>query len=488
MKLTKILEKISDYKIFGNTEINIMRLSQDSREVDFEDTLYFAVHGTQVDGHDFIPDLYQKKVAAIICEHLPKELSDNVTYIQVQNSLEVMKEIVPYFFGNPSEKIKVLATTGTNGKTTIATILYQSLLGLGKKAALFSTAGDYINGEFLEIDKKASSSMEMIEFQSLLKTALDRGCEYACIEATSHALDQGRMGEIKIDTAIFTNLTQDHLDYHKTMSHYAKSKKKLFDMLGENSKAIVNIDDSYGAFIVSGTRADIFSYGDKNFNNVISRDYLFDVEGLGLLGTKVLFNELALDLPFIGNFNMYNILAAYVTLEKLGFSVFDIKAVLENVSGAKGRMEVVSGDKKKGVIGIVDYAHTPDALRNVLKTLVDVDHANIISVVGAGGDRDRTKRPLMAKAAQEFSDYVIFTSDNPRTEDPKQILSDMINGLESDRDFECIQDRSLAIKKATELAQSGDIILIAGKGHEEYQEVMGKKNFFSDQLELKKYL
>ena len=399
-----------------------------------------------------------------------------------------MGYIVSNFYGNPSDDLKIIAITGTNGKTTVATSLYQSLLLLDKKAALFSTAGDFINGIKFKSNKKASSSMEIIELHKSLRTALDKGCEYVCIEATSHALDQKRLLGVKIFGAVYTNLTQDHLDYHPDFNHYADSKKKLFDLLDDSSFALINIDDSYASLMVSETRARIISYGNRAYQNPINRDISFLIKDFGLTGTRVYFDKLLTEVKFVGEFNMYNLLAVYGVLVQLGFSDNNIDKVISKIRGASGRMEIVTG-QKEGVVGIVDYAHTPDALKNVLETLKKLPHNRIITVVGVGGDRDRTKRPHMASIAQTSSDYVVFTSDNPRTEDPVQIFSDLLSGCNTEhQNYEKIEKREKAIEKAIELSKDGDIILVAGKGHENYQIIGNEKIHFDDREVLLRYL
>ena len=555
MKLIEILKDIKTKEIIGNSDIEIDNLSQDTREDFTQNTLYFAVPGTQVDGHDFIEQAIENGSVAVVCEYIPtviarsgaehgldsrfrgndndegenlnqidltldslfrgndknnekisdqvrndneRELpagrqvasilrNDNVTFIIVDSVSEVMGQMVSNFYRNPSDTLEIIAVTGTNGKTTIATILYQSFLKLGKKAALFSTAGDYINGQEIETKKKASSSMEIIEFQKNLARAVEEKCEYVCIEATSHALDQNRLNGTKIRGAIFTNLTQDHLDYHQNLNDYAQAKQKLFSLLNENSFALVNIDDSYGAMMAEKTPAKIITYGNADYDNPIRRDITFKIRDFSITGTKVLLENNEAQVQLVGTFNMYNTLAVYGALKELGFAVQDIIDVLSQIKGARGRMEIVRG--KSGAIGIVDYAHTPDALQNVLETLNELPHNKIITVVGAGGDRDKAKRPQMARIAQEKSDYVILTSDNPRTEDPQFILKDMEAGCDAYREnYEIIEDREEAIKRAVDISEDKDIILVAGKGHEDYQIIGTTKHHFDDREVLEKYL
>ncbi len=488
MNLKNILQDINIEEVKGDINIEINNLTQDTREDFKKGTLYFAIEGTQVDGHDFIGNAIDKGAVAIICEKLPINIKNNITYIVIKNISLYIGLIASGFYGNPSRELKVITITGTNGKTTIATALYQSLLELDQKPALFSTAGDFINGKEIQTNKKASSSMEIIELHKTIRLARNNKCNYLCIEATSHALDQNRLNGIQIAGAIYTNLSQDHIDYHKTFEHYTISKKKLFDMLKEESFVLANIDDKHAAKIISDTKAKIITYGDKNFDNPISRNLVFETKGFGLSGTKVLLDNKLANIKFVGKFNMYNILSVYGALIELGFDIDKIIKVLANIKGARGRMEIVTGNRE-GVIGIVDYAHTPDALENVLETLVELPHNKIITVVGVGGDRDREKRPQMAHIAQKSSDYVFFTSDNPRTEDLDQIFNDLLTGCDSSiNNFEKIEDRESSIKKAVEISNSGDIILIAGKGHEDYQIIGTTKHHFDDVEVLKKYL
>lgn len=488
MKFSELLHDITTLQILGDSNIEIHNLSQDTRE-DFPiGTLYFAVPGTQVDGHDYIDQAIEKGAIAVICERIPDDIVNTVTYVLVNSVQKDMGNIVSCYFEKPSEFLEIIAVTGTNGKTTVATLLYQSLLYLEQKVAVFSTAGDFINGTEIETNKKASSSMEIIEFHRNLKRALNAGCRYVCIEATSHALDQYRLNGTRIMRGVFTNLTQDHLDYHPTMEHYAASKQKLFNLISAEGEIFVNIDDRYGAMMVEKTQSRIMSYGDANYVNRITRNLTFSIEGIGLSGTRVLLDGNITEVKHVGRFNMYNLLAVYGVLMSYGFFSRDVVRALENTSGPKGRMEIVSGGKEN-VIGIVDYAHTPDAMINVLETLQDIPHNRIVTVVGAGGDRDKGKRPQMAQIAQKYSDQTYLTSDNPRTENPQNILDDMMVGCDMQAgDVQVVQDREQAIKSACDFADENDIILVAGKGHEDYQIIGTVKYPFSDVEMLKKYL
>ena len=490
MKLSELLHGIVVKDIIGSTDIVVHNLSQDTREDFPTGTLYFAVPGTQVNGHDFIDYALEKGACVIICEYIPTNtLQDDITYIIIESIQKTMGYMVSNFFSHPSHALEVLAVTGTNGKTTVATLLYQSLLHLGQKVALFSTAGDFMNGSEITTQKKASSSMEIIEFHRNLKRALDNGCTYVCIEATSHALDQYRLNGTRIMRAVFTNLTQDHLDYHATMEQYALSKQKLFSLVDkEGGQVIVNIDDPYGAMMINNTQVTVTRYGNAGYPNPVLRESTFSIQGIGLSGTRVLLNDTIADVPYIGVFNMYNLLAVYNVLLSYHFSRVDIVKAIEHTTGAKGRMEIVTGNKEQ-VIGIVDYAHTPDALENVLKTLQDIPHNKTITVIGAGGDRDRGKRPLMAGIAQTYSNQTILTSDNPRTEKPEDIITDMVLGCDMIQgNVDIILEREDAIKQACSMANPNDIILVAGKGHEDYQIIGTVKYPFSDVEMLKKYL
>ncbi len=480
MKLSELLAGIEYTLVQGSLEIQITGLSQDTREDSLDGFLYFAVPGTQVDGHNYIDQAIEKGCSVVVCENIPEILHENISYVQVASVSAVMGVIASTFYGNPSQHMKVIAVTGTNGKTTVATVAYQALQHLQKKTVLFSTAGDFFDGSPLALTRKAPSSIEVIELHKQLAEVYKQGAEYVCLEATSHGLHQNRLHGLVVDVAIFTNLSQDHLDYHGTMNHYAEAKKRLFDQLTPDVYALINYDDEYGAFMVTDTKADIVSYGNNG------HDYTFDIQETSLDGMNVSFNGNTLKLPVVGAFNAYNFLAVYASLEKLGFETRHIVESLESSHGVRGRLEIVPGSD---CIGIVDYAHSPDALENVLTTLKQLPHNRIITVFGCGGDRDRAKRPQMALVAETHSDIVIVTNDNPRTEDPQNIFDDIRAGFtKSHSGHAVIADREQAIKRAVDIAQAGDIVLVAGKGHEDYQIIGTEKIHFDDREVLEKYL
>lgn len=481
MKLFTLLEGISTEKIIGEHNPDIKILSQDSRDEDLTQGLYFAVSGSQVDGHDFIDDAIIKGSVAVVCEKIPQHINSNITYVVIKNIQKEMGRIAGNFYGHPSRKLKIIAVTGTNGKTSVATFASQALQKLGQKTLLLSTAGNYFNGEEIAINRKASSSTEIIELQKILQEFVDRGAQYCCLEATSHALDQERLSGIDIDVAIFTNLTRDHLDYHGTIEHYANAKKKLFDFLNPESIAVTNYDDDFGRTVVSDTQAKVVGYG----GGKEIYDYSFDLQTMNIKGVKVLFNQNLMSLPIIGVFNVYNTLAVYALLSELGFAIKDIQKSLESISGVPGRLQIIPNNKK--ILALVDYAHTPDALENVLKTLQAIPHNNIITVFGCGGDRDTGKRAPMAVISEKYSDKVIATSDNPRTEDPEKILEDIRHGFTRDTHV-IIQDREDAIKYAIQELQPSDILLVAGKGDEDYQIIGTEKQYFDDSKVVQKYL
>lgn len=481
MTLEQILQGIETLEIVGATDCEIQHLSQDSRDQELTGGLYFAVPGTVVDGHGFIQDVVDAGARAVVCEHLPESLAPDVTFIRVHDVKKVMGMIASTFYGNPSSALTVIALTGTNGKTSIATYVSQALEHLDQKVLLLSTAGDYFDGKIIEVKRKATSSLEIIELHKLLRTYVDQGATHCCLEATSIALDQDRLSGIDIDIAIFTNLTQDHIDYHKNFEDYGRAKSLLFTHLKESGIAISNFDDAFGETILSETKAKIISYGKSND----SYDYSFTIENTNSKGTVCKINNHTLELPIIGEFNIYNATAAYAVLSELALPAKNVVAGLEHIDAVAGRMQTVDNDR--GIIALVDYAHTPDALQNVLRTLKDISHDHIITVFGCGGDRDRSKRPIMARIGQDMSDTVMYTSDNPRTESLEQIFDDMREGIDADvPNFHFIESREEAICTAVTMAQKGDIILVAGKGHEDYQIIGTEKLHFDDREVLEK--
>ncbi|MDD3693853.1 MAG: UDP-N-acetylmuramoyl-L-alanyl-D-glutamate--2,6-diaminopimelate ligase [Candidatus Pacebacteria bacterium] len=484
MKLQELLSHVIVQKILGAKDVDISHISQDSRDIK-ENTLFVATVGTQVDGHLYISEAIEKGAIAIVCETLPKMVDSSISYILVEDSNFALANIASNFYGNPSADLKIIAITGTNGKTSIAHLLYQSLLFLGKKVAIFSTAGDFVNGEKIFLERKAPTSLELIELQKNLRMVKDDyQCEFVCLEATSHALDQNRLGSTNVSAAVFTNLSQDHLNYHKTIENYAKAKKKLFDLLPESSFALINIDDPWGTFMFQDTQARIFTYSSKNKNEV---DYFYSVQKMGLRGSRFLLKDILFTSQLLGFFNTTNLVAVIGVLEQLGFSLESLIPVISDLKGAEGRMEIVSS-QRQDFIAVVDYAHSPDSLSQVLDILQEISHNKIITVVGVGGGEDREKRPIMGDIAILKSDYTFFTNDNPRFDDPGEIFSDLTQNTQELNSWKVIPDRETAIREAIRMLTPGDILLVAGKGHEEYQEINGIKYPFKDKSIIEKYL
>lgn len=481
MKVKEILVNCNLLEIVGNKDLDISSISFDSRTVE-NGTLFFAVRGTQVDGHNYIGKAIEKGAIAIVCEQLPETLNEAVTYIKVDNSAYVLGVSASNFFDNPSKKLKLTGVTGTNGKTTIATLLYRLFTDAGYVCGLLSTIENIVDREVIP---STHTTPDPIELNALLKKMVDKGCEYAFMEVSSHSVDQDRIAGLEFAGGIFTNLTHDHLDYHKTMANYRNAKKKFFDNLPANAFALTNLDDKNGAIMLQNTKAKRLSYAlkhDADFKGVVLESH-FDGMMLKVNGTEM-FTQL------VGGFNASNLLAIYGAAISLGFDKDELLVEISKLKGANGRFDMVHSEC--GIVGIVDYAHTPDALENVLKTINDVrcHKETLITVVGCGGNRDTTKRPEMAAVAAKMSDKVILTSDNPRNEDPDEIIRQMKEGLdeEAKRHVLSITNRREAIRTAVALAIKGDIILLAGKGHENYQEINGIKNHFDDKEELSEAL
>ncbi len=485
MKLKDILVNCNLDEIIGKKDLDIADVSFDSRKV-IEGTLFFAAKGTQSDGHDYIDMAVEKGAKAIVCERLPKSLNENVTYIRVANSAYVLGMSASNYYGNPSKSLKLTGVTGTNGKTTIATLLYRLFTEAGYACGLLSTIENIIDREVIPA---THTTPDPIELNALLRKMVDRGCEYAFMEVSSHAIDQNRIAGLHFAGGIFTNLTHDHLDYHKTMANYRNAKKKFFDDLPATAFALTNLDDKNGAVMLQNTRAKKLSYAlkhDADFKGVVLESH-FD-------GMLMKVNDREMFTRLVGGFNASNILAIYGAALSLGFDQDELLVEISKLQGANGRFDMVHSDC--GVVGIVDYAHTPDALENVLKTINEVMKtatsnlspltSHLITVVGCGGNRDTSKRPEMAAIAVKLSDKVILTSDNPRDEDPDEIIRQMKEGLSDDdmRKTLSITDRREAIRTAVALSKKGDIILLAGKGHEDYQIIKGVKRHFDDKEEL----
>ena len=473
MKLNELLINIKNADITGNADVEITGVNIDSRRIE-EGHLFVAIRGTQVDGHRFIPKAIEQGAAAILCEELPETLSDDVTYVKVASTEDAVGPVSTVFYGNPSEKLKLVGVTGTNGKTTIATLLYNMFRKLGYKCGLLSTVCNYIEGEAIPADH---TTPDPIELNRLLARMVDAGCQFAFMECSSHAIAQERIGGLKFAAGIYTNLTRDHLDYHKTFENYRDAKKAFFDMLPKGSYAIINADDKNGTVMVQNTKATVKTYSVRQMADFRARIIECHFEGMYL---EIDGHEVGVQ--FIGKFNVSNLLAVYGTARMLGEQPEDILVALSTLKSVSGRLEPIrSAD---GFTAIVDYAHTPDALENVLNAIHEVldGRGKVITVCGAGGNRDKGKRPLMAKEAVRQSDRVIITSDNPRFEEPQEIINDMLAGLDQQqmKKVVSIVDRREAIRTACMMAQKGDVILIAGKGHEDYQEIKGVKHHFDD--------
>jgi UDP-N-acetylmuramoyl-L-alanyl-D-glutamate--2,6-diaminopimelate ligase len=473
MKLLKdLLYKSGLTEVRGTTEVSVNEVYFDSRKAK-PGALFVAVRGTMSDGHKFIPDVIRNGCRVIVCEELPEETDDAVTYVVVKDSAAALSIIASNFFGNPSEKLKLVGITGTNGKTTTSTLLHQLFRMSGHKTGLLSTVKNKINDTTIAA---THTTPDAVQLNELLAQMVSEGCTHCFMEVSSHAVAQKRISGLKFTGGVFTNLTHDHLDYHKTFAEYLKAKKTFFDNLGSDAFALINTDDKNGLVMLQNTQARKYSYSLKSMSDYKCKLIENHFEGLMLNidGHDVLCR-------LVGSFNAYNLTAAYATAVLLGETKLDTLTRLSNLDPVEGRFDYLTSKKK--IVGVVDYAHTPDALENVLKTIHDVSkQGKVITVVGCGGDRDSAKRPVMAKIAVEMSDRVILTSDNPRSEDPGEIIRAMQTGisLSEARKALSIVDRKEAIKTAVSMAQPGDVILVAGKGHEKYQEVKGVKTPFDD--------
>ena len=481
MKLNELLRNIKNVALTGSDNVEITGVNIDSRRIG-TGHLFVAMRGTQVDGHRFITKATEQGAAAVLCEELPEVLSEGVTYVKVPSTEDVVGHVATAFYGNPSEKLKLVGATGTNGKTTIATLLYNMFRKLGYKCGLLSTVCNYIEEEVVPADH---TTPDPIELNRLLAQMVDAGCQYVFMECSSHAIAQKRIGGLKFSVGIFTNLTRDHLDYHKTFENYRDAKKAFFDMLPKGSYAIINADDKNGSVMVQNTKATVKTYSTRQMADYRARLIECHFEGMYL---EIDGHEVGVQ--FIGKFNVSNLLAVYGTARVLGEKPEDILIALSTLGSVSGRLEPIrSAD---GFTAIVDYAHTPDALENVLNAIHEVldGRGKVITVCGAGGNRDKGKRPLMAKEAARQSDRVIITSDNPRFEDPQEIINDMLAGLDRQqmKKVLSIVDRREAIRTACMMAQKGDVILIAGKGHEDYQEIKGVKHHFDDKEVVREFI
>lgn len=480
MKLSDLLKNIVTISIIGDAECDIKGVNIDSRKV-ADGHLFIAMRGTQVDGHKFIPKAEELGAAAILCEQIPEEKKQGVTYVQVADTEDVVGQVATTFYGNPTSKLKLVGVTGTNGKTTIATLLYNMFRKMGHKCGLLSTVCNYVEGEAYPTDH---TTPDPIELNELLGKMVDAGCEYAFMECSSHAIAQKRIGGLTFAGGIFTNLTRDHLDYHKTLENYRDAKKKFFDDMPKNAFAITNADDKNGMVMVQNTKATVKTYSIRTMADFHAKIIECHFEGMYL---EV--NGKEVGVQFIGKFNVSNLLAVYGAAVMLGKDPEDVLVTLSTLKSVAGRLEPIRSEE--GVTALVDYAHTPDALENVLNAIHEVmegKSGKIITVCGAGGNRDKGKRPLMAQEAVKQSDRVIITSDNPRFEEPQDIINDMLAGLNAQqmKSVISIVDRREAIRTAVMMAEKGDVILIAGKGHEDYQDVKGTKHHFDDREEVRK--
>ena len=474
MKLSELIRNIQYTQIvLPKEEVEITGVNIDSRKVEAGD-MFIAVRGTQADGHQFIPAAEEKGAVAIVCETMPEQLHPEKAYIKIANAQSVTGQLATTFYGNPSEKLKLVGVTGTNGKTTIATLLYELFREMGHKCGLLSTVCNYIDGTPYP---STHTTPDAVNLNKLLGQMADEGCEYAFMEVSSHALAQERVGGLRFAGGIFTNLTRDHMDFHETMDNYLKCKKSFFDTLPRDAFAITNMDDKNGPVMVQNTRADIKKYSTRTLC-----DYKGRIVETHLDGMILEFNNREFATPLTGRFNVSNLLAIYGAAVELGKEPDEVLRVLSTLKPVSGRFETLHSPD--GAAAIVDYAHTPDAIKNVLGTVNEVlrGRGNIITVVGAGGNRDKGKRPLMAQEAVKGSNRVIITSDNPRFEEPQEIINDMLAGLtdEQKKNVLSIADRKEAIRTACALAKKGDVVVVAGKGHENYQEIKGVKHHFDD--------
>jgi len=478
-KLSEILYKVHITAITGNTDVPITNVQIDSRQVT-QGSLFIAVKGSASDGHHFIQKAVEQGALAIVCEVLPKEKKEDITFVQTGNSAEAAGLVAHNFYDQSSSKFKLVGVTGTNGKTTIATLLYKLFIGLGYSCGLISTIENLIAGKVIS---STHTTPDAISLNMLLDQMSKEGCSHVFMEVSSHAVHQQRIAGLQFTGGVFSNITHDHLDYHKTFDEYITAKKGFFDKLSSSAFAITNIDDKRGMVMLQNTAAKKLTYGLKTL-----ADFKGKILENSLTGLVMLVNEQEVHFRLIGEFNAYNLLAVYGAAICLGEDKHHILQTLSNTSGAEGRFDYTISAKEK-IIGIVDYAHTPDALINVLGTIKKLKKGKeqVITVVGCGGDRDKTKRPVMAEVVCKHSDKVIFTSDNPRTEDPLKILADMETGLNTaaKKKYVSMPDRKQAIKTAVNMAQREDILLIAGKGHEKYQEINGVKHPFDDKEVLK---
>ncbi|XRE42779.1 UDP-N-acetylmuramoyl-dipeptide--2,6-diaminopimelate ligase [Tenacibaculum discolor] len=479
-KLKDILYKVAVKEVYGNTDIDIKNIQFDSRQVQ-EDDVFVAQKGVTVDGHQFITKAVSLGAKTVICESLPEDKNEEVTYIKVEDSNAALAIIAANYYNNPSKSLQLVGVTGTNGKTTIASLLYQLFKKAGYKVGLLSTVRVMVGDEE---HKATHTTPNSVAINKYLSKMVEVGVDYCFMEVSSHGIHQKRTEGLEFAGGVFTNLSHDHLDYHETFAEYRDVKKSFFDSLSKSAFALVNIDDKNGQIMLQNTKANKQTYALKTIG-----DFKAKVLEKRLSGTLLTINGVEVWTKLIGEFNAYNLLAIYGVAELLGLEKIEILRIVSELESVSGRFQYTVSDE--GVTAIVDYAHTPDALKNVLQTINDIRTGNetVITVVGCGGDRDTTKRPKMALIASQLSDQVVFTSDNPRTEDPQSIIDEMETGVaaENYKKTLSIVDRRQAIKTACKLAVSGDIVLIAGKGHETYQEINGVRHHFDDLEEVTNY-
>lgn len=473
MHLSSLLHTVDVIKSTGSADIEISNIQFDSRKIT-SGSLFVATRGTATNGHQYIAKAIELGAIAIVCEELPSSVNDKIVYIITENSAEALGRIAHNWFGQPSSKLTLVGVTGTNGKTTTATLLYQLFRKLGHKSGLLSTVCNYIDDRAIEA---THTTPDPIELNKLLAEMVYEGCEYAFMEVSSHSIDQRRIAGLQFAGGIFSNITRDHIDYHKTFDAYLKAKKRFFDDLPATAFALTNLDDKNGMVMLQNTKASKKTYSTRTLADFKGKILEENFEGMLLL-----MNDMEVAVPFIGRFNVSNLLAVFGAAVSLGCTEHDVLVQLSSLHPVSGRFEALRSPT--GFTAIVDYAHTPDALKNVLSTINDIVNGKgqVITVVGCGGNRDKGKRPMMAQEAVQASTKVIFTSDNPRDEEPMDILNDMLAGLndEEKRSTITIPDREQAIRTACMLAGKGDVILVAGKGHEDYQIIKGVKHHFDD--------
>ncbi len=477
-QLSTLLHGVDTVRIIGSPSIDINSIAFDSRKAEIN-SLFVAIVGVSSDGHDYIETAIKLGSSAVICQTLPCALHENICYVQVKDSAKTLGVLASKWYDNPSDKLTLVGVTGTNGKTTIATLLYKLTQQYGYKAGLLSTVCNYIDQEAVVA---THTTPDPLQLNYLLSRMIERGCQYAFMEVSSHSVDQERIAGLSFDGALFTNLTRDHIDYHVTFDNYRDAKKRFFDQLPTNAFCITNKDDRNGQVMLQNTRAKQMSY---SLNSLA--DFKGGILEEGFEGMLLQINGQEVFVPLVGRFNAYNLLAVYGAATTLGFEPKEVLRILSTLPAVNGRFEAIHS--AQGWTAIVDYAHTPDALKNVIETINELRKADqkLITVIGCGGNRDKGKRPMMAKEAYAGSDTVVFTSDNPRNEDPQTIIDDMTAGLTASelQQTLSIVDRRQAIKTACTLAKANDIILIAGKGHEDYQEINGVKNHFDDKEEVR---